>query len=54
MREQDGEVLSLLYESLLLPAARKSRLPEFEDEALAGGRRIGSNDVGIIGVGGVK
>ena len=43
-----GEVLCLLYESLLTLAVRESGLLEFKDKALTGGGRIGSNEVGIV------
>ena len=43
-----GEILSLLYESLLTSAIRQSNLPEFKEDVLAGGGRIGSNEVGLV------
>jgi len=43
-----GEILSLLYESLLTTAIRLSNLPEFKEDVLAGGGRIGSNEVGLV------
>jgi hypothetical protein len=43
-----GEVLALLYESLLTKAVRCAGLPEFIDDAVAGGGRMGSNEIGVV------
>ena len=37
-----------LYESLQTTAIRLSNLPEFKEDVLASGVRIGSNEVGLV------
>jgi hypothetical protein len=43
-----SEVLALLYENLVTLRVRESHLPEYNDNAIAGGGRVGSNDVGLV------
>ena len=44
----EGEVFALLHENLITKAIRASGLPEYREEAIAGGGRVGAHDVGLL------
>lgn len=41
-------MFALLHENLITKAIRASGLPEYREEAISGGGRVGAHDVGLL------